>query len=56
MDVNSSLETAAGEPVMECYVADRLHLSPEGYQRISSVLLPVLKAQWKSPAGPEVTP
>jgi lysophospholipase L1-like esterase len=56
VDVNPSLETAAGEPVMECYVADKLHLSPEGYQRISSVLLPVLKAQWTSPAGPAVTP
>ncbi len=56
VDVNPSLETATGEPLPDCYVADKLHMSPEGYQRISSVLLPVLKAQWKAPATAAATP
>lgn len=49
VDFNPALETAAGEPVIECYVSDKLHMSPEGYRRMTSVLLPVLKAQWKAP-------
>jgi lysophospholipase L1-like esterase len=49
VDFNPSLETPAGEPLPECYVADKLHMSPEGYRRMASVLLPVLKAQWKPP-------
>jgi lysophospholipase L1-like esterase len=56
VDVNPSLETEAGEPVAACYVADKLHMSPEGYQRIRSVLLPVLKAQWKAPAKAAAAP
>jgi lysophospholipase L1-like esterase len=57
-DVNPALETAAGEPVMECYVSDKLHLTLEGYRRMTSVLKPVLEAGWKpsrvSPAEPKV--
>jgi hypothetical protein len=51
-DVNPALETPAGEPVAECYVADKLHLTPEGYHRMTSVLRPVIEKNWKaSPAA-----
>lgn len=46
-DVNPALETTDGEPVMECYVSDKLHLTPEGYRRMTAVLKPVLKKNWK---------
>ncbi len=46
-DVNPALETSAGESVMECYVSDKLHLTPEGYRRMTSVLKLVLKENWK---------
>ncbi len=46
-DVNPALETADGEPVMECYVSDKLHLTPEGYRRMTSVLKPILTEIWK---------
>jgi len=51
-DVNPALETASGEPVMECYVGDKLHLTQEGYRRMTSVLRPVMEREWKaSPAA-----
>lgn len=43
LDVNPALENAAGEPVPECYVADQLHLTPEGYRRLTAALRPVLE-------------
>lgn len=46
-DVNPVLESSDGEPVMECYVSDKLHLTPEGYRRMTSVLKPLLEAKWK---------
>ena len=49
VDVNPSLETATGDPVMECYVEDKLHLTPEGYRRMIAALRPVLEANWKKP-------
>lgn len=49
LDLNPALETPGGESVSECYVADKLHLTPEGYRRITTVLLPFLQARWKSP-------
>lgn len=50
VDVNPALETGAGEAVTECYLSDKLHLTPEGYRRMTSVLKPALEAAWK-PAG-----
>lgn len=58
VDVNPSLETPTGEPVIECYVQDKLHLTPEGYRRMTSVLRPLIEKEWKasavsrSPAAP----
>lgn len=52
-DVNPSLETLAGEPVMECYVQDKLHLTPEGYRRMTSVLRSVIEKEWKQSAAPQ---
>ncbi len=49
VDVNPSLEDAKGEPVMECYVTDKLHLTQEGYRRMTTVLKPVLEKEWKAP-------
>ncbi len=48
VDVNPALETPAGEPAPECYVADKLHLTAEGYRRITSVLRPVIEKNWKA--------
>jgi len=56
VDVNPALETADGEPVMECYVSDKLHLTTEGYRRITSVLKPVLKQNWKPSVSAVVAP
>jgi hypothetical protein len=47
-DVNPAMETPTGEPVMECYVQDKLHLTPEGYRRMNSVLRPAIEKEWKS--------
>lgn len=46
-DVNPAVENSAGEPVMECYVSDKLHPSLEGYRRMTSVLRPVIEKNWK---------
>jgi len=43
LDVNPALEDAAGEPLPDCYVADQLHLTPEGYRRLTAALRPVLE-------------
>ncbi len=43
LDVNPALEDATGEPLPDCYVADQLHLTPEGYRRLTTVLRPVLE-------------
>lgn len=51
-DVNPAMETPAGEPVAECYVEDQLHLTMEGYRRMTSVLRPVIEKSWKAPAVP----
>lgn len=51
LDVNPALETPAGEAVPECYVEDKLHLTPEGYRRMTAVLLPFLQARWQAPAA-----
>jgi lysophospholipase L1-like esterase len=48
IDVNPAMETPAGAPVMACYGPDRLHLTPEGYRRMTSVLQPVMDKEWKA--------
>jgi lysophospholipase L1-like esterase len=47
-DVNPIMETPDGEPLIECYVQDKLHLTQEGYRRMASVLLPLMKKEWKT--------
>lgn len=47
IDVNP-FETPAGEPVPECYVSDKLHLTPEGYRRMVKVLKPRMEKNWKT--------
>jgi lysophospholipase L1-like esterase len=49
-DVNPAMETPDGEPVMDCYVQDKLHLTPEGYRRMASVLRPLMEKEWKTTA------
>lgn len=51
IDVNPALETPAGEPVAECFVEDHLHLTPEGYRRMTSVLKPAVEKLWKASAA-----
>ncbi|MDX1933137.1 MAG: hypothetical protein SFU56_11070 [Capsulimonadales bacterium] len=43
MDVHTPMLGENGEPRPELYVADRLHLSPEGYKLWTQVLAPYLK-------------
>jgi lysophospholipase L1-like esterase len=50
-DVNPAMETPDGQPVMECYIEDRLHLTPEGYRRMTSVLRPLMEKEWKHGAS-----
>jgi hypothetical protein len=45
VNVNPSLEDSAGEPIPECYVADHLHLTPEGYRRMTEVLKPAMQKE-----------
>lgn len=47
-DVNPALETPSGEPVIECYVTDKLHLTLEGYRRMTAVLRPLMEKDWKA--------
>ena len=47
-DVNPAMETPDGEPVIECYVQDKLHLTQEGYRRMASVLRPLMEKEWKT--------
>jgi lysophospholipase L1-like esterase len=50
-DVNPAVETPDGEPVMECYIQDKLHPTPEGYRRMASVLKPLMEKEWKPTAA-----
>lgn len=43
VDINPGLETASGEALPDCYLADKLHLSPEGYRRMTSALRPAIE-------------
>jgi len=49
VDVNPSLESSTGEPVAECYVTDKLHLTQEGYRRIAATLKPAIVKAWIHP-------
>lgn len=51
VDVNPFLEKPGGEAVAEYYVADQLHLTPEGYVQLAAALKPVVntvarKSEW----------
>lgn len=48
IDVNPAMETPAGEPVPECYLPDKLHMTQEGYRRIAAVLKPLIEKNWKA--------
>jgi lysophospholipase L1-like esterase len=50
-DVNPAMETLDGAPVIECYIEDRLHLTPEGYRRMTSFLRPLMEKVWKTAAA-----
>jgi lysophospholipase L1-like esterase len=43
VDVNPALESASGEAIPDCYLADKLHLSPDGYRRLATVLRPAIE-------------
>lgn len=43
VDVNPALESASGEAIPGCYLADKLHLSPDGYRRLITVLRPAIE-------------
>lgn len=43
VDVNPALESASGEAITGCYVADKLHLSAEGYRKMVAVLRPAIE-------------
>lgn len=43
VDVNPALESASGESIPGCYLADKLHLSPDGYRRLVTVLRPAIE-------------
>ena len=46
VDVNPAFEDPNGDPVTACYVGDRLHLTPEGYRRMASILKPAMEKEW----------
>jgi lysophospholipase L1-like esterase len=46
-DVNPAMETSTGEAVTGCYLKDKLHLTPEGYRRMNSILRPTIEKEWK---------
>ena len=43
VDVNPALESASGEAIPGCYLADKLHLSPDGYRSLVTVLRPAIE-------------
>jgi len=43
VDVNPALEASDGAALAACYVADQLHLTPEGYERMTTVLKPAIE-------------
>jgi len=50
-DVNPAMETPTGEALSECYLSDKLHMTPEGYRRMASVLKPIIEENWMAAKG-----
>ena len=48
VDVNPALEASDGAALAACYVEDQLHLTPEGYERMASVLKPAIERDFAS--------
>jgi len=46
VDSTSYLADENGQPIRKFYVADLLHLSPEGYAEWTKILYPILRAEW----------
>jgi lysophospholipase L1-like esterase len=47
IDVNPALFDQAGNPRMDLYQADRLHLKPTAYVEFSTIIKPVIEAAWR---------
>lgn len=54
VDVNPALEASGGEALEACYVKDQLHLTPEGYERMTTVLKPAIESDFAASAQNEV--
>ncbi|BCS32154.1 hypothetical protein TBR22_A13640 [Luteitalea sp. TBR-22] len=52
IDLNPALQDERGEPLMDLYLADRLHYLPPAYERISAVVKPVVAQAWSEVARP----
>jgi hypothetical protein len=55
VNVNPALQSADAQPAAECYLPDKLHLTPEGYRRMTSVLRPVIEREWKASSAAKPT-
>jgi lysophospholipase L1-like esterase len=53
-DVNPAMETPTGDAVSECYLSDKLHMTPEGYRRIATVLKPIIEKNWPPVAATQI--
>jgi lysophospholipase L1-like esterase len=51
VDVNPALFDAAGEPRLDLFQKDRLHLLPAAYDGFGAILKPVLEAAWAEAQG-----
>jgi lysophospholipase L1-like esterase len=51
VDVNPALFDSAGEPRLELFQKDRLHLQPAAYDGFAAILKPVLEAAWAEAGG-----
>ena len=54
VDVNPVLEASDGAALAACYVEDQLHFTPEGYERMASVLKPAIERDFAASAQNEV--
>jgi disulfide oxidoreductase YuzD len=46
IDVHPALEDAKGQPLVDLYLADRLHYQPQAYDRMADVVRPVIAGAW----------
>lgn len=46
IDVNPALFDGRGEPRLDLYVPDRLHLTPAAYEAFTAIIKPVLERAW----------